>query len=167
LALLAIAPRNAIGSSVDTRIGWLADGCLAVLDSAIESGTSVTFLLFDPERAEGYIPPALRLPGTILRKTPPGAPCAVPPIEVNGAEPDWTLYEVEIDDVRNSSRAKGLGLVVVGENIDLDGNGETDGFGLCRFGKGVRLDIWSDGLGRGERLWSALLRSPLTSGPAS
>ena len=166
VALLAIAPRNAVGSSFDTQIGWLADGCLAVPNGAIEPGASVTFLLFDPERAEGDVPSALLVPGTILRKASPSTSCAVPPVELNGAEPDWTLYEVEIATVHTPSRAKGLGLVAVGSDIDLDGNGVPDSFGLCRTEEGVRLDIWSDRLG-GERLWSALLRSPSTSGSAS
>ena len=73
VALLAIAPRAAAGSSFDAQIGWLADGCLGVPNGAIEPGASVTFLLFDPERAEGNVPSALRVPGTILRKAPPSA----------------------------------------------------------------------------------------------
>ena len=47
----------------------------------------------------------------------------------------------------------------VGSDIDLDGNGVPDSFGLCRTEEGVRLDIWSDRLG-GERLWSALDARP-------
>ena len=167
VALLAIAPRAAAGSSVDAQIGWLADGCLAVPNGAIEPGASVTFLLFDLERAEGNVPSALRVPGTILRKAPPRTSCAAPPAEVTGAKPDWTLYEVEIATVHTASRAKGVGLIAIGSDMDFDGDGETDSFGICRTEDGVRLDIWSDGLGRGERLWSALLRSPSKSGSAS
>jgi hypothetical protein len=160
VALLAMAPRSAIGSSFDGQIGWLADGCLAVPNGALEPGAPVTFLLFDPERAKGDVPSALLVPGTILRLAPPSTSCAVPSVEVNGAEPEWTLYEVEIVTVRTPSRAKGLGLVAISGDMDFDGNGETDSFGICRTKEGVRLDIWSDRLGRGERLWSALLRSP-------
>jgi hypothetical protein len=167
LALLAIAPRNAAGSSFGAQIGWLEGGCLAVPNAAIAPGASATFLLFDPERAEGDVPSALLVPGAILRKAAPSTSCAAPPVEVNGAEPDWTLYEVEIEKVHTPSRAKGLGLLAVGRHIDLDGNGETESFGICRTENGVRLDIWSDGLGRGDRLWSALLRSPSKSGSSS
>jgi hypothetical protein len=159
LALLAIAPRSALGSSVDAKIGWLAGGCLAVLNGAVEPGARVTFLLFDPERAQGPVPSALLVPGTILRKAPPSTSCAAPRVEVSGAEADWTLYEAEIETVHAPSRAKGLGLIAMGDTIDLDGNGDTDSFGICRTEAGVRLDIWSGRLGRGERLWSALLRS--------
>jgi hypothetical protein len=166
-ALLAIAPRSALGSSIDAKIGWLAGGCLAVLNSAIEPGASVTFLLFDPERGEGDVPAALLVPGSILRKAPPSTSCAAPRVEVNGGEADWTLYEAEIATVHAPSRATGLGLIAMGDTIDLDRNGETDSIGLCRTEEGVRLDVWSDGLGRGERLWSALLRSSSQSGSAS
>jgi len=167
LAALAIAPRSALGHSSDAKIGWLEDGCLAVPNGAVEPGAPVAFLLFDPERAEGDIPSALLVPGTVLRKAPPSTSCAVPPIEVNGPEPDWTLYEVEIAAVHSPSRAKGLGLVAIGGDMDFDGNGVTDSFGICRTKEGVRLGIWSDGLERGERLWSALLRSPSKSGSES
>jgi hypothetical protein len=167
VALLAIAPRTAAGSSFDAQIGWLTDGCLAVLNGALEPGASVAFLLFDPERAEGDVPSALLVPGTILRKAAPSTSCAVPPVEVNGAERDWTLYEVGIETVHTPSRAKGIGLLAVDSHVDLDGSGVSDSFGICRTKDGVRLGIWSDGLKRGERLWSALLRSPSKSGSAS
>ena len=167
LAVLAIAPCAALGSSVDAKIGWLADGCLAVPNGAIEPGASVTFLLFDPERAEGDLAWALLVPGTILRKAPPSTSCVAPRVEVNGAEADWTLYEAEIETVHAPPLANGLGLIAIGDNIDLDGNGETDSFGLCRTKEGVRLEVWSDGSARGERLWSALLRHAKKSGSAT
>ena len=88
VALLAIAPRPAAGASFEARIGWLEGGCVAVPNGAIAPGAPVTFLLFDPERAEGDVPSALLVPGAILRKAAPSTRCAVPPVEVNGAEPD-------------------------------------------------------------------------------
>jgi hypothetical protein len=68
VALFAIASRSIPGSSFDAQIGWLEDGCLAVPNGAIAPGASVTFLLFDPERAEGDVPQALLVPGTILAR---------------------------------------------------------------------------------------------------
>ncbi|HXV23210.1 MAG TPA: hypothetical protein VED46_03025 [Alphaproteobacteria bacterium] len=163
LAALDLAAHAAEESSpFNERIGWF-DKCLAIKNPALEPGTPVTFMIFDPDRTEfvAYGTFAYRVTGRIIGKTRSAERCPALNAVYGGINdrPDISFYEVSL--VRDfvwapeSTEAVGiLGLEAGAEMIDLNGDGVKDSFTLCHSGDGLRFEMWAGEARNSERLWS-------------
>lgn len=155
------APEGEAGSPFDARIGWF-DKCLAIKNPALEPGTPVTFMIFDPNRTEfvAYGTFTVRVSGRILGKTRSGERCPALNAVYGGVNesPDISFYEVALVGgfvwAPESTWAVGiLGLEAEADIIDLNADGAEDSFTVCRNGDGPRFEMWAGEPRKSERLW--------------
>jgi hypothetical protein len=144
-------------SSLEARVGWL-DQCLAIKNDALQPGTSVTFLIFDPARTElvEYGTFTHRVAGRIVEKTRSVERCRALSFRINDA-PDITFYEVVLDGGLSAKHHTGIGILGLAPDadlIDMNGDGAQESFTLCHTGAGFRFDMWAGEARTGERLWS-------------
>jgi hypothetical protein len=143
-------------SSLEARVGWL-DQCLAIKNDALQPGTPVTFLIFDPDRTEivDYGTFTHRVAGQIVEKTRSRERCRALYHRINDA-PDISFYEVLLEGV-SAQHHTGIGILGLSPDadpIDMNGDGAQESFTLCHTGAGFRFDIWAGEARTSDRLWS-------------
>ncbi len=172
-AARAATPTEEIASPFDPRIGWFYE-CLAIKNHALESGTPITVLIFDPGRTEfvAYGTYTHRVTGRIVGKTRSGERCRVLDASHGGTNdsPDMSFYEVSLDGVQNPEFIDGVvivGLDTKADVIDLNGDGAQDSFTLCHTGEGFLFEMWAGDARTSDRLWSGTLHFNIQNNPGN
>jgi hypothetical protein len=135
--------------TLDWRVGWLDNGCLAIGNEALEAGVPVTIVTFDA--AVPYVQ------GRIIGRTDSAERC--PPLLADRRAVNATggrvFYLVESSG--SPSVALGVGVIGAaprkGSGVDVDGNGTEEQFTHCTTSEGISFGVWAGTPYRSTQLW--------------
>jgi hypothetical protein len=153
IAACSSAPRHTetdVGTSLDSRIGWLHKACFAVKNDSLQPNVALVIVKMDE--------PQSTIHATVLARTMSDkvCPALLPDRKATNTARGLSFYEVSFPD--KQSVELGIGIIGLATNgargIDVNGDGKVDRFTQCATSEGISFGAWSGTPYEGKPLWS-------------